>query len=62
MIEKTVNASCVVVWDRNDDLLGVEKQWNDRKVYGDVSNTKNILKKLSEATNKMFSSLKPEDF
>lgn len=62
MIEKTVNASCVVVWDKNDDLLGVEKQLNDRKVYGDVSNTKNILNKLSEAISKMFSSLKPEDF
>ena len=39
-----------------------EKQLSDTKVYRDVSNTENILSKLSEASNRMFSSLRRRNF
>ena len=50
--------SCVVVWDRNDYVLEAEKQLSDFNIYRDVSNSKSILPKLSEASSKMFSSLR----
>ena len=46
MIKKSDKGSCVVVWDRNDYLL----------------NTENIISKLLETINKMFSSLKRRGF
>ena len=58
VIKKADMGSCVVVWDRNDYLLEAERQLRDTKVYRDVSNTENILSKLSETSNRMFSSLK----
>ena len=62
VIKKADKGSCVVVWDRNDYLLEVERQLSDSKVYRDVSNTANILSKLSETSNRMFSSLKKRGF
>ena len=53
---------CVVVWDRIDYVLETEKQLSDPSVYRDVSNRENILPKLSEASNKMFSSLRRKGF
>ena len=41
-------------WGQNE----AEKQLIDAIVYGDVSSNKEILTKLSEASNKMFGSLK----
>ena len=49
-------------WDRNDYVLEAEKQLSDPSLYRDVSNIENILSKLSEASKKMFSSLKREGF
>ena len=48
----------VVGRDRNDYVLEAEKQLSDPSVYRDVSNSENILPKLSEASNKMFSSFR----
>ena len=46
--------------DRNDYLTEAERQLSDTKIYRDVS--KNILRKLSETSNKMFSNLKRRGF
>ena len=54
VIKKADKGSCVVAWDRNDYLLEAERQLSDTE----VSNTENILSKLSETSNRMFSSLK----
>ena len=62
VIKKADKGSCVVVWDRNDYVLEAEKQLSDPIVYRDVSNGENILTKLSEASNKMFSSLRRKSF
>ena len=58
VIKKADKGSCVVVCDRNDYLVEHERQLSDTDVYRDISNTENILSKLSEASNKMFISLK----
>ena len=58
VIKNADKRSCVVVWDINDYLLEDERQLSDTKVYRDNSNTENILSKLSETSNRMFSSLK----
>ena len=39
-------------------VLEAEKQLSDFNVYRDVSNSKGILPKLSEASRKMFSGLR----
>ena len=62
VIKKADEGSCVVVWDRNNYLLEAERQLIDTKVYRDVSNTENILGKLSETSNKMLTSLKRRSF
>lgn len=54
MIKKADKGSCVVVWDRNNYLVETQRALSDTKVDRDVSDTKNILSKLSEANNKMF--------
>ena len=48
VIKKADKGPCVVVWDRNDYLLEAEIQLSGTKVYRDVSNAENILRKLSE--------------
>ena len=50
--------TCIVIWGWNDYLMEVEKQLSGKKVYHKVSNSENILSKLGEMSNKMFSSLK----
>ena len=51
-----------MVWDRNDYDLEGEKQLSNPSVYRDVSNSENILPKLSEASNKMLISLRRKGF
>ena len=58
IIKKVDKGSCIVIWGRSDYLMEAEKQLNDKKVYQEVSNSKKILSKLAEMSNKMFSSLK----
>ena len=48
----------MVVSDRHDYLVEVEKRLSSTKIYRDVSNTENILSKLSETSNKIFCALK----
>ena len=62
VIKKTDKGSFVVAWDRNHYLLEAERQLSDTKVFRDVSNSENILSKLSETSNKMFSNLKRRGF
>ena len=38
--------------------MEAEKQLSDKKVYQEVCNSKNILSKLVEMSNKLFSNLK----
>ena len=58
IIKKVDKVSCIVIWGRSDYLMEAEKQLSDKKVYQEVSNSKKILFKLAEMSNKMFSSLK----
>ena len=60
--KKTDKGPCVVVWDRNYYVLEAEKRLSDSSVYRDVNNSENILPKLSEASNKMFSSSRRKGF
>ena len=60
--KKAGKVSCVVVWDRNNYLQEAERQLSNTNVYRDVSNTENILSKLSEESNRMFNSLKRRGF
>ena len=58
IIKKAGKGSCIVIWGRNDYSMEAEKQLSDNKVYQEVSNSVNILPKLAEMSNKMFSRLK----
>ena len=51
-----------MVWDRYDYVLEAEKQLTDATVYRDASSSKEILTNLSEASNKIFSSLRRKGF
>ena len=42
--------------------MEAEKQLSDKKVYQEVSNSENILSKLAEMSNKIFSNLKKKDY
>ena len=57
IIKKADKGSCIVIWGSDDYLMEAEKQLSDKKVYQEVSNSENILSKLAEMSNKMFSSL-----
>ena len=60
--KKADKGLCIVIWGRNDSLMEAEKQLSDKKVYQEVSNSENILSKLIEMCNKMFSSLKKRSY
>ena len=62
IIKKAGKGSCVVISGRNDYLTEAEKHLSDKKVYREVSNSENILAKLAEMSNNMFSSLKKKDY
>ena len=62
IIKKADKGSCIVIWGRNDYLMEAEKQLSDKKVYQEVSNSENILSKLAEMSNKMFSNLKKRGY
>ena len=53
---------CVVFRDINDYILEAKKQFNEPRIYQDVNDNENILPKLSEVNNKMFSSLRRKGF
>ena len=55
IIKEADQGSCIVIWGQNDYLMEEEKQLSEKKVYQEVSNSENILSKLAEMCNKMFS-------
>ena len=62
IIKKAGKGLCVVIWGRNNDIMEAGKQLSDKKVYQEVSNSENILSKLAEMSNKMFSNLKKRGY
>ena len=60
IIKKNDKGSCI--WCRNDNLMEAEKQLSDKKVYQEANNSENILSKLEEMNNKMFSNLKKRGY
>ena len=62
VIKKAYKRVFVVVRDINDYILEAKKQFNEPRIYQDVNDNENILPKLSEVNNKMFSSLRRKGF
>ena len=63
VIKRTDRGLCVVVWDRMDYLLEVEKQFRDSNIYGvDFNQSINfkikLLTDLVESSNNMYLNLK----
>lgn len=54
VIKRTDKGYCVVICDRNDYLFEADKQLKDKNVSRDVEYNVNVLKDLTEASNKMF--------
>ena len=57
-IKKADKESCVVVWDRSDYVMEADKQFNDKKVYKNISDSKDLIPNLTEKSNKIFESLR----
>ena len=57
IVKKPERGSFIVILGRNNYLMEAEKQLSDKKVYQEVINSENILSKLAEINNKMFSNL-----
>ena len=58
IIKKADKGSRIFIWGRNDYLREAEKQLSDKKVYQKEIDCKNILSKLAEMSDKMFSNLR----
>ena len=54
VIKKADKASRVVVWDRSDRLMETEEQLIDTKVYKNISDSKDLISKLTEKSNTIF--------
>ena len=50
------------MWDRSDYVMEAEKQVNDLKVYKYTSDSKGLIPKLTEKSNKIFESLRRKSF
>ena len=50
------------MWDRSDYVIEAEKQVNDLKVYKNTSDSKGLIPKLTEKSNKIFESLRRKSF
>ena len=62
IIKKAGKGLCIVIWSKNGYLIEAEEQLSNKKVYREVSNSENILSKLAEMSNKMFSNLKKRGY
>ena len=62
IIKKADKGLCIVIWGRNHYLIEAEKHLSDKKVCQEVSNSENILSKLAEMSNKMFSNSKKRGY
>ena len=56
--KKADKGSCVVIWDRRDDIMEVVEQLNDKVVYKDVNFDKDLIPNLTGKSNRLFESLK----
>ena len=57
VIEKPDKGSCVVIWDRNDDITESESQLKNEQVYKKVSFKQDILCDLVTKSNDFFKDL-----
>ena len=62
LLRSRQRGSCVVVWDRSDYVMEAEKQLNYSKVYKNISDSKDLIPKLTENSKKIFESLKRRNF
>ena len=62
VIKKADKGSCIVIWGQELLLNGSRKKLSDKKVCQEASNSENILTKLAEMSDKMFSSLKKRGY
>ena len=58
VIKNADKGSCVVIWDRNDDITEAENQLSDKVVYKQVSFKEKSLCDLVEISNRFFRGLK----
>ena len=58
VIKKAKKGYCVIVWDRLDYLMEMEKQFKDRKAFQEVKFSKIILTDLVEKSNAKFKNLR----
>ena len=58
VIKNADKGSCVVIWDRNDDITEAENQLSDKVVYKQVSFKEKSLCDLVEISNRFFRCLK----
>ena len=61
-IKKVDKGSCVAVWERSDYVMEADKQLNDTKVHKNISDSKDLILKLTKKSNKIFESLKRRGF
>ena len=54
VIKKAYKGCCVVIWDRHDYIMEVEKQLNDK----DVKFDEDLIPNLTSKSNRLFDSLK----
>ena len=57
VIKKADKGSCVVVWDREDDIAEASKQLNHKNVYKSVKFKGKILQDLAEKSNSILKGL-----
>ena len=57
VIKGADKSSSMVVWDRADYILEVEKHLNDKRVYKEVKFNENVFTDLVEKSNKIFNRL-----
>ena len=53
-----VIGSCVVIWDRSNCIMEVEKQLNGKGVDKDVNFDKDLIPNLTRKSNQLFENLK----
>ena len=53
VIKTADKGSCVIIWDRSDYIIEVEKQLNNKAIYKDVIFNTNIVSNLTEKSKKI---------
>lgn len=52
--QKSGGGSFAAVWDREDHLLGAERQLKDENIDRTVNSSEKLIEDLTECSNKMF--------